>query len=126
MHNDTLLRQRFTCQTCRQGPRPKPKCLRPKRKPIWMIDECIHCDGDKNCIYCKGKGKIPVHRCPRCIQDASLLPYFIAWKNSNYTAYPDGRGRLYQPRKMIQAFDVLSFYYEKFEAQRIKRNAKTS
>jgi hypothetical protein len=118
MHNDTLLRKIYDCKKCKSGQNKKRGCVRPAKKPVWKIDECIHCDGDKNCIYCKGKGKIMVHRCPRCIQDSSLIPYFIAWKNSQYIAYPDGRGRLYQPKKLIQAFDVLGFYWDKFEAQR--------
>jgi len=95
-------------------------CVRPTKKPLWVIDECIHCNGNKDCKYCKGKGKIMVHRCPRCIQDSSLIPYFIAWKNSQYIAYPDGRGRIFQPRKLIQAFDILAYYWDKFESQRIK------
>jgi hypothetical protein len=44
----------------------------------------------------------------------------IAWKNSQYIAYPDGRGRIFQPRKLIQAFDILAYYWDKFESQRIK------
>ena len=69
-----------------------------------------------------------MHQCPRVAhRDSYLLPYFLAYKNSNYLAWPDGKGRLYQPVKLVTAFDVLAFYFDKLEAQQIEiasKNAK--
>jgi len=63
-----------------------------------------------------GKGEIPVHRCPRSVTGLSnLLPYFIAYKNSGNLAWPDGRGRYYQPIKLVITFDILNYYFNKFE-----------
>ena len=78
-------------------------------------------------MYCKGKGKIFVNQCPRSCEDSSLLPYFIAYRNSNGLIWPDGRGRLYQPIKLVHAFDILTYYFSKLEGQKIEQvrdNAK--
>ena len=84
---------------------------------MWQIDECIFCNGkNKNCLYCKGRGRISVYQCPRTISDDyGLIPYFNAYRNSEGLAWPDGRGRLYQPVKLVTAFDILGFYFNKFE-----------
>jgi hypothetical protein len=49
---------------------------------------------------------------------AYLLPYFFDYycgvKNSGIGAWPDGRGRYFQPLKLVQAFDILTdVMYEK-------------
>ena len=93
-------------------------CVRPfKRKPIWKIDECVFCEGqNKKCHYCHGKGVIFVQRCPRAVaKSCALLPYFLEYKRSNYIAWPDGRGRLYQPVKLVIAYDILNYYFCKLE-----------
>jgi len=45
-----------------------------------------------------------------------LLPHYIAYRASNFLAWPDGRGRYYQPLKLIRAFDLLSVYWAKYES----------
>ena len=99
-------------------------CVRPfKKKVIWTIDECIFCEGqNKKCRYCKGKGVIFVQRCPRAVaKNCSLLPYFLEYKRSNCLAWPDGTGRLYQPIKLVIAYDILNYYFCKFE-EKVKDN----
>ena len=125
IQNETTLSEVFNCKNCNDGQKRQRGCKRPfKRKIVWTIDECIFCEGkNKNCIYCSGKGKIPVRCCPRSTSFSyGLLPYFYAYRNSNGLAWPDGRGRLYQPSKLVIAFDLWSFYFNKFESQRIKKN----
>jgi len=117
--------QVYNCKNCDKKLKRLRGCIRPyKRKVIWTIDECIFCEGkNKHCPYCKGKGKIPVHQCPQMVaRNPYLLPYFNAYRNSNYLAWPDGRGRLYQPKKLIQAFDVLNYYYNKLEEKKVAEN----
>ena len=51
-------------------------------------------------------------RCPQSILDGnirSLVPYFFHYLASS--EYPDGRGRLYQPTKMLFMFDVWAGIY---------------
>jgi len=55
-----------------------------------------------------------VQQCPRAVADGfNLLPYYLAYRNSNYISWPDGRGRLYQPVKLIIIFDIFNFYWNK-------------
>lgn len=79
-------------------------------------------------MYCRGKSKVPVQRCPRAVnENYALLPYFYAYRASNNLQWPDGRGRLYQPRKLVFAFDVWSFYFNKLESNKADKaveNAK--
>ena len=117
----------FNCKNCDKKQKIRRGCKQPfKHKTVWVIDECIFCGGkNKQCIYCMGKGKIPVRCCPRIASSGfGLLPYFYAYRNSNGLAWPDGLGRLYQPLKLVDAFDLWSFYFNKFESQRINKNAK--
>ena len=57
------------------------------------------------------------------------MPYYMEYNNSNRTMWPDGRGRLYQPIKLVLAFDILNYYFTKFETRRItsaQKNNNTS
>ena len=94
-----------------------------------MIDECIFCNSkDKRCFICKGKGNIAVQRCPRAhATEYGLFPYYKAYHNSNDLVWPDGRGRYYQPLKLINAFDILNYYWPKYESkyiEQVNKNAK--
>lgn len=121
----------YTCEFCRGKMRSQRGCLSPfKRKAVWTIDECLFCYGekpDKKCFFCKGRGKIAVRQCPRVVgRGLYLLPYFIAYKNSNGLAWPDGTGRLQQPLKLVAAFDVLSYYFDKLEAEQIEKDTQNA
>lgn len=62
-----------------------------------------------------------MRQCPRATaRGFGLLPYFLAYENSNMIVWPDGRGRYYQPTKLIAAFDLLSYYWGKFKADALK------
>jgi len=66
-----------------------------------------------------------VQACPRTVaKNCSLLPYFLEYKRSNYIAWPDGKGMYYQPYKLIQAFKVLDYYFNKFELRQIEEDRK--
>ena len=115
----------FKCRACGSGQKKLRGCVRPfKRKQVWQIDECYYCGGaKKSCVYCKGRGKVSVGSCPRAMLGGDvprLLPFFSAYRNSNSLAWPDGRGRYYQPCKLIEAFDLWSYYFNKFETKAIK------
>lgn len=121
---ETVLMQRFRCESCDARKKRLQGCVKPfKRKAVWIIDECVFCDGkNKKCVFCKGRGKIPVQRCPRAFSgNRYLLPYFYAYRNSNNLQWPDGRGRLYQPKKLVDAFDIWSFYFRKLEEAETKK-----
>lgn len=127
---ETVLMQVFRCETCNTRMKRLRGCVKPfKQKAVWIIDECYFCGGkNKKCTFCGGKGKIPVQRCPRTVnENRHLLPYFYAYRNSHNLAWPDGRGRLYQPKKLVDAFDIWSFYFNKLEedkANKAVENAK--
>lgn len=106
------------CSHCTGREKAIRGCREPKkRKTVWVIDECLKCGGkNKRCTQCKGSGKIGVLRCPHAIADFSLLPYFLEYR-ANLGTWPDGSGRYYQPVKLVEAFDVLMFYFNKYEAK---------
>ncbi len=115
--------QIYDCKKCDKRRKKLLGCVRPfKKKNVWKIDECIFCEGqNKKCRYCKGRGDIFVRRCPRAVaKNDHLLPYFLEYKRSNYIAWPDGKGRYYQPVKLIQAFDIFSYYFNKFESKQLE------
>lgn len=119
--------QVFKCKNCDKKRQKLIGCVRPfKHKKVWQIDECFFCGGeDKKCKYCNGKGQIIVQRCPRAVaKNCGLLPYFLEYKNSNYIAWPDGKGMYYQPFKLITAYKLLSYYFNKFEIKQIEEDAK--
>lgn len=119
----------FRCEVCDSKQKISRGCVKPfKKKTVWTIDECIFCNGEeKKCKYCKGKGKIFVSRCPRAYhENEALLPYFYAYRTSNNLQWPDGRGRLYQPIKLVMAFDIWSFYFNKFDNENAKRAVESA
>ena len=82
-------------------------CVRQVKSPV-AVFKCPVCAGEnKKCQYCKGTNEIELHRCPRSILDRSireLVPFFFHFMNTNQ--FPDGKGRLFQPTKLIQVFDM--------------------
>jgi ribosomal protein L32 len=85
---------------------------------LWKIPYCPMCGGVKHnervCEYCEGNNEIPMHRCPRANEGgnaASLLPFYYAYRESRGLAWPDGRGRLFQPVKLIMAFGILTHHF---------------
>ena len=127
MYYNTTLVQIYNCKRCDKKRKRLLGCVRPfRRKKIWVIDECYFCGGEnKKCEYCNGKGHIIVQRCPRAVaNNCRLLPYFIEYKNSNYLAWPDGKGMYYQPFKLVRAFQLMTYYFNKFEIKRIENDTK--
>jgi hypothetical protein len=110
----------YNCKACTGQEKKKRGCKRQRRKPIASFD-CPVCKGtDDACLYCKN-GCIVFFRCVRfydTVQARALLPYFYQYlhglKNGRYL-WPNGRTRLYQPLKLIQAFDVLLKLYIELE-----------
>jgi hypothetical protein len=96
----------------------------------WSSD-CYECKGDidPECVLCKGSGHVTHQGCPRsAARDIqSLLPYFFIWRAHKCTVWPDGRAMVYQPIKLNQAFQLLSWYFlskEKKEAEKNKETGK--
>jgi hypothetical protein len=102
---------RYVCETC--GDKKASRgCISPAENQLWKIEYCPLCGGkNEKCHICCGKGEISMLRCPRAIASFRLLPFFIEHYKSG--AWPDGRGRLYQPIKLIMAFDILRGYYQR-------------
>ena len=108
LYND-MQQARYTCSICTTQEKKEQGCKRRRRDAILVIN-CI-CEGKQKCAICKGSNKIELHRCPRVIlaghEIARVAPYFFNWINSEYREYPDGRGRYFQPSKMVEAFEIL-------------------
>lgn len=104
--------QIITCRECNEDETKREQfgCYHETPEPIWSTDYCPICNGkDDLCDYCQGSNEIPVHRCPHALASdvSALLPYFMDWYKSDRVAWPNGRGRLHQPVKLAQAFDIL-------------------
>lgn len=119
IYNKALLAEIFICKGCSPKDKRKRGCIRPfKKKIVWKIDECVFCFGkkkknnEKKCKYCQGKGWIAVRRCPRSMSNFTYLPYYLDYRKTGQ--WPDGLGRLYQPLKLVVAFDVLNYYFTKW------------
>lgn len=102
----------YDCKKCDSYQKKERGCKRNKRRSFLEI-ECI-CKGAKKCEICGGQKKgnaIKVYRCPRVsLLDTSvsrIVPYFYHWLASDFMVFPDGRGRYYQPKKLLNAFDIL-------------------
>jgi hypothetical protein len=54
--------------------------------------------------------------------DSRLLPFFSDYYRFGY--WPDGRGRLYQPLKLIEAFSCMQFYWSMYEAKHAEEQQK--
>lgn len=113
----------FQCERCDAKVKRFRGCIRPiKGRKVWQADGCFVCKGcDKECVFCKGENRIVMNQCIKAMKiDVTLMPYFFAFMNSNCIAYPDGRGRLYQPVKLTQAFDIIGFYHQKITEKESK------
>jgi hypothetical protein len=47
--------------------------------------------------------------------DGRLLPFFSDYRKGQ--GWPDGRRRIDQPVKLAQAFDLLTYWFDKYETQ---------
>jgi hypothetical protein len=117
---DSPIAKIFDCKVCTVMLKKERGCVRPKRQAV-QIYKCPVCAGEnKKCIYCKGTNEIMLKRCPRAILNSnitSLVPYFFSFINSHQ--YPDGRGRLFQPIKMLKVFDIWAgIYYDNESSKR--------
>lgn len=90
-----------------------------------MQVDCI-CESEA-CDICKnkkgGQSKLSLYQCPNSMIDdefSRLIPYFYVWLNSEFTVYPDGRGRYYQPVKLLQAFELLLKVKQTNEKKKVK------
>ncbi len=127
MELDPLAGEIFNCQSCSSAEKETRGCLSPTEKFSWEIDPCVSCGGkgffiapnridEVECEVCKGSGVISVNRCPRAIITESkyLIPFFIDYYGGlehGLTIYPDGKGRFYQPIKLLQAFNLMTSEY---------------
>jgi len=125
----------FSCAVCNaKGNRALKRrqgCIKPLTKrscrrnfgmdAVWYTDYCFVCRGeDPKCKVCRGSNALPVFRCPRALaQEAqTLLPYFFDWRESHRVMWPDGRGRLFQPVKLTQAFAMLDDMFTRYDIER--------
>lgn len=112
---------RYVCKQCKLTERQESRgCEKETDSEFWRIEYCPICGGkNEKCFLCNGKGEISMSRCPRATADFRLLPFFKEYQKTGN--WPDGRGRLFQPIKLILAFDLLRGYY-----QRAAYESKTS
>ena len=121
----------YRCDHCDKGLKKSRGCKRPKRKAFTKI-KCV-CERNKKCGVCKGSGEIMLNRCPAIEANnqsvARLLPFFFHWRATQYAQFPDGRGRLYQSQKMLDAFGVcnsIATRCEKEEMERVQKVAEAN
>lgn len=118
----------FSCQGCDKLLRKIRACKKSRKRG--NIEElptglkCI-CSNNPKCNICGGSGSIAVLQCPaksQLTQEAiQTLPYFFHWKNTDFLHYPDGAGRLFQPVKMLEAFDVIAGVVARKEKEQLKK-----
>lgn len=102
-------------------------CKKESEKMVWTADVCFTCGGtDPDCSDCNGSGGTPVHRCPHALaaEVGTLLPYYFDWHKSERCMWPDGRGRLFQPLRLAQAFDFLDSIVAQYMDEDSKRNER--
>lgn len=106
----------FNCKNCTKKLKYKYGCYRDKKKDIvWVHEECPYCFGKlKKCQFCKGLNEITFYRCVhKSATDFKILDYFFEYRK--YCKYPDGRGRYYQPVKLLLSFRILENLFIYFE-----------
>lgn len=116
---DKIFAGKWNCKACTKKDKKAWGCVKPinkKENPdgVWYIEFCLVCDGtNSKCKACKGSNRTLVWRCPRGLSGhaSRLLPYFFdyyaALQSTRVPVWPDGRGRLYQPIALIEAFNLL-------------------
>lgn len=112
---------------CDDAAKKRRGCIEPALKKVWNITECFICGGfDSECSICKGSNTIPIFRCPRrlaCETNVSqLLPFFQRYLD--YGEFPDKRGLLYQPLKLVNTLNLILRYYRKYELEDIDRKRR--
>lgn len=114
----------FDCGDCDKDDKKARGCKKNKRNVVIEL-KCTCESGCKTCNYTK---KIQYKRCPRALSlDQWMLifmPYFWHWKATQYHRYPDGRARIYQPSKMLEALDVCSIIAADREQEALKQSGK--
>lgn len=107
MSNNEPFNKIYNCGFCEKEQRKERGCKR-KTKNGLNVD-CI-CGGDKRCDACKGKGAFRLDRCLKVAasETSRIAPFFYHYKATNMMAYPDGRGMLYQPNKLLDAFSIMA------------------
>jgi hypothetical protein len=103
----------FNCKGCKGKTKKAKGCVSPTRIKQ-AVFSCPICSGEnKKCVYCKGKNEIPIKQCPRSL-GYELLPYLQHFfRYIDVREFPDGRGMLFQPKKLKLLFSVWSaIYYE--------------
>jgi hypothetical protein len=115
----------YECDKCTTYDKKIKGCKRNRRSVVVFDCACV-CGGRIKCPICGGikrDNTIRVRRCPRAILKehvSRIVPYFYRFINSDFMEYPDGRGMIYQPKKLVNAFDILTSIYQKEK----KKNAK--
>ena len=113
----------YNCSDCPADQKKLRGCKRNKRGGVTKL-KCV-CDRDKRCDLCKGTGDILLSRCPRALSKTTTssitVPYFFHWKATGFTQYPDGRGRLFQPAKLLEAFNICHAIAARCEEEEIKK-----
>jgi hypothetical protein len=113
----------YVCAECTKDEKKSRGCKRNRRKPTGKI-KCV-CGRSKACNVCRGSGEILLKKCIRAlsktITSSSTLPYFFHWKATGFMAYPDGRGRMYQPAKLLEAFSVCHSVAARCEEEEMAR-----
>lgn len=106
-------------------------CISPTDNYQWKIEPCFLCNGyNEKCEECNGSNVVIINRCPRSIitDDVySLLPYFYDYYGGLYHGnqiWPDGRSRMYQPIKLIKAFNILLSEKDRIEKKKEEEKKK--
>lgn len=111
----------YNCDNCGKEMKKNRGCKRNKRKAFLFLN-CI-CGTASKCSICNGKGTFGLKCCPvRFSNNTAIdrfLPYFWNWIDTNAMSFPDGRGQIYQPSKLLEAFSICSkAHNQKLELER--------
>lgn len=117
MQNSQNLSKIFDCQYCDSRTKNKRGCFRKKRIPVIEID-CV-CENDRKCNICKGNGTFKLFVCPQTVfSDSNIrrtISFFYHYVATEFREYPNGKGLLYQPIKLLESFNLLSGLYQSFK-----------
>lgn len=106
---------------CTEDQKIRYGCFKDHEETVWKHEFCPYCLGrSENCFYCNGEDEIVFYRCVRKSvgKMSRLIRYYLEYRK--YGVYPDGRGRLFQPIKLLNLFDILENLFNRQEENEIK------
>ena len=115
-YNTVIASTIFNCNNCTQKDKKRYGCKAEKKhKKVWVHEGCPVCKGkNTKCEYCNGNNYIEFKRCVhKSVSDfTKILPFYIEY--FKYGVFPDRKGRIFQPIKLLESFTILDNVFDTF------------